>query len=409
MATKKRVPPKTLAEFESGVNTDVQELEVSTGAPDDLVFEDGPRAGERVSARQLEKDERGVETATPSTKKDVVVTPGAGQPDQAAAATEVIQPKTTVAEPTETTVEPVVKGEPAADDAAKPVVETYQPNYAYKVYDQEKQFPDWAKPLATSKEVEDNLRTTIQKSEAFEALKPKHENVVKERDTARSHVQEHVEKVTRMQKLRDDDLPLFLRNMGVSPKALIDHAAKMAHLQDTDPQAYAQYMSDIEVRANHRQQADDLVVSQQQVAQSAHDSHQQAMSFTLSLPDVSQFRTKMDATYGSGSFDAALANYGTTVFNAQQGRYLPPLEGAKWVMEQWGKSLPPVAAVPPPAAVAPVQTTSAPVQPENGSPAPKAAAPRLKTLPNVGRGTAASPVRARPKSFADLDKIIAEG
>lgn len=403
--------PMTSSELEKLVDAGVRENEISMDAPEDIVFENGPRAGQKLSAKDLAKEMQSDPDPQPNREEEIIL-PGKDADPKAAKEPKAEDSEATEEDPAAETPEPEPKGEPAADvKADESKVDEYQPNTVYKVYDQEKQFPDWAKPLATSKEVEENLRSTLQKSEAFEVLKPKHENVVRERDEAKGHVDDHVRRVQRMSDLRDKDLPLFLRSMGVPPKALVDYAANLAYLEKEDPDGYRRELASVDDRARKLDESDAIQRQAQDVHAQRAAIHEEAKALTFARPDVVSTRARIDATYGQGFFEKAFENYGSAKW-LESRTYVQPADVARWVMETYGSNLPPVSAAAQPV-VPPVNQSAPAQQVPNGSapaPQPKPTPPRVKTLPNVGRGTAASPVKARPKSFKDLEKLIeAEG
>jgi hypothetical protein len=52
---------------------------------------------------------------------------------------------------------------------------SYQPKLKYKVLDQEKDFPDWAKPIVKSPEVEKTIRDMLERAEGLDHVKQRRE------------------------------------------------------------------------------------------------------------------------------------------------------------------------------------------------------------------------------------------
>lgn len=394
---KERVPVKTQEEFEAQLAAGIAETEVDvdTGAPDDLYFENGPLAGTRIKAKDLQNS-------------DDDETPEADKPEEGA---EGETPPAAKVEPVvETPVETPVVETPAAVTPETPVVATpaYQPETTYKVYDEVRQFPDWAKAVATSKETEENLRTTLQKSDAFDALKPKHTEVVRERDTAKSHVEEHIAKTQRLIELRDKDPGLFFHKMGVSPESLITFTAELAYKKQNDPDGYNRMISDIKARADQEEQFEAQRVSTASAATTLAQQHAMAEASAFAQPDVSSFKSQMDKVYGDGAFERAFRQYGSHVIQTEK-RYIAPADVARWVMSNYvlPQATPsPVVATPTPVAATPVPQQATPAPQAHVAPVAAPKPPRVKTLPNVGRGSGNSPVARKPKSFAELEKVI---
>lgn len=416
------VKAKTEAELDQALNTGAAEIEFETPADDSILeFEGGEFAGQRMTPKEFQKLHAGVDEedpVPPEAKADGEAGASAAteaKPDQAAAeggeraeATEVDP----AAEATAQTGAEAEAGEAASETQAEPA---YQPNFAYKVYDETKEFPEWAKPLVTSKETEDHFRTALQKSDAFDMLKPKHETVIRERDSATRAVHEHIAKVQRSAQLRDRDMDQWLHEMGVSDDALLRHAANVA-AKKQDAAAWAAFEAE---RATKRQTYERELQALEQPEPTSPDNpavraHQGAWDAMNKMPDVVSFRERMDAVYGEGAFDQALRTRGSLVF--KDHGYVPPHVHAQWVMETYGKSLPaqptpqPKPASTPAPAKQPAPQGAKPAQGASAAPAPKPATPapaRVKSLPNAGRGVAgASPTRQRPRSLDDLKKQI---
>lgn len=399
-----------VSEAAKNLNAKIEaELAEIDGSPEDLstkeyIFEGGELDGQKLSHAELVGKEKAEDDAAlADAQKDAKEatdqsTDGATEEKPAEGESkEELNAETTADGKTDD------KGE-AQEETAETKEPEYKPDLSYKVYDQSKEFPEWAKPLATSKETEENLRRTLQKSEAFDVLKPKHETVIRERDEHKNFNEDHVRRVEALQHLRDKDLELWLHKMGVSEEALVRHAAQIAAKQQ-DPTEWQRYKEGRDQRFSVAQREEQVSQTEDAQATNFRRVHNEAMATTLSAPVVVDFKTRMDAAYGEGSFERTLRTYGSQ--QLQAGSYKQPLECANWVMEQYGKMLPAQPIPPPP---------PAPKQQQGAAPAPQSAAPsaqaprtkeRPKTLPSVGRGTAASPTASRPRNLKEVEEKAA--
>lgn len=403
--------PRTLDDLATAV--DKAALEESGGSGGETyTFEGGPLDGQSLKRSEIAE---AADVKDPEATDDKAVPDGnaastEGDPDQGDLKEEDGEPSK---DATEVAADKAASETPSTDPAAaegETKVEAYQPNHKYKVYDEEKEFPDWAKKVATTKESEENLRTSLQKAEAFDVIKPKHTEVLRERDEARRGLQEDATRVQHLMKTRDTDLGVFFKKMGVSRDAVIRYASDVLKAEE-DP-ALARAIVDREA-AVERSLDNEFVTTQQQQQQAStfETQHQTALNQTFALPEVQSFKTRMDQVHGPGSFDAAFRNVGSLAYQRGEG-YVPPNVVAQRVMETYGKGLPqstvpttPVVSPVAPAAAAPVSApgtkAASAAAPANGGQAPSRE--RVKTLPNVGRATSVTPAKRVP--MRNLDDV----
>ncbi len=388
--------PKTFEDLGKLADTASRSEIQIPGGDEELVFEGGSLDGKRMTVRELKEIDSDELDGQEGGGK---VADAGKQPDPAAAATEVspapgeVAPAVTAAEAT------------PADPAQAAEKLEYKPDFKLKVYDQEKEFPEWAKKVSTSKEVEDHLRASLQKSEAFDQLKPKHESVIRERDEARSMVHEQVRKVNAMAKARDTNPHLFMRSMGITDDQILRLGVQLAQAQ-TDPAVATSLAA--KLAADEQALAQETAVSSQ--AEDALRIHRQTVDFVMASPVVSTFRQRMDAVYGEGSFDQAFSLTGSAAYGKEG--YLHPQVVAERVMSQYGQLLPqpgvvPVAAAGSVAATPGVSSPTGTGAGPGGVVAPQAAPPqRVKAIPNVGVGSAVSPARTKMRSLDDVQKRV---
>lgn len=346
-------------------------------------FEGGPLDGQELSSKEVDAldgdDAPEVKTADQQTE------PGDKPAEETAAAGDT----TPAADGTQT-------------DDKTDVTPKYEPVFSYKVNAQDRQFPEWVKPLVTSKETEENIRTVFQKSDAFDELKPKHETIRRERDEAIAHRDEHVRRVQDLATVRDRDLGLFLHEMGVSEEAFLRHAVKVASLKEENPAGYVALHDQIRTAADQRRQ------SFQQPQQSEPNSdlraiHSENLKTAFEAPNVVQFKSNIDQKMGAGQFDRIVRLEVDAMRAEGEQGYIHPVRVAARVIEKYSSFLTPPATSQTPAPAKTTATTAAPAG--NGAP-PARSQTRTpaKSIPNVGKGTASSPIQSRPKTMEEVKK-----
>jgi hypothetical protein len=382
------------------------EIEIASGMdPDEVVFEGGPLDGQRGADAAEDADllERIEERRKREQPEEVKAKDGEGTGDSKAPVDpEADLPELEVDEKT---------GEASQTEVAAPEAkaeeQSFQPNLKYTVYDQEREFPDWAKPLVTSKESEENLRDLFTKADGLDEMKTTQRRVVEERDGFRAAVDEHVQKVQDLVKLRNQSLPLFFEKTGVTEQAVLNYARqRLEAMSDETGGLERAWRAERENERSSWDRAQSQVQTQQAGASAFKTLHEQAVQTTFSSPEVKSFEEAFDRSAGkAGSFKAAFQQMGEMIHRTENGRYAVPGEVAQRLMQQY----PFIKASPNNPAPTPV--TPAPATTQVAAPA---AAPakveRPKAIPRVGGiGVNASPTKQRLKNLDELKaKVQAE-
>lgn len=407
--------PKTLDDLAKLTANQADEIELDVANDDDvLVYEGGDWDGRREKAsksRSIDVPEVEVpatDDKTVETKPDATVADGEGSatPDSETAAEATSEGQATTPEATADGEEPA-----AAESAETP---EYKPDFQYQVYGAKKEFPEWAKAAVTSKEAEDNVRTVLQKSEAYDILKPKNDTVIKERDEVRGVLKEQVEHVQRLVELRDKNFPLFLKKMGVPDQVITDYAYKKA-AAEKDPEAaraMAQRVEDDSRAYDHGLETQRQAVNQQQDFIKAHVT---TRDLVFAQPEVAAFKARMDGVYGDGTFERVFTETGSLAYDRGEG-YVHPTETVRRIQQHYGQVLaaapipaPAVAPVAPAAVPAPAVKSQVPAQTTAHGVQPGRSMTRTTkpvTIPNVGRGSTVSPTSKRMRSLDDVAKRV---
>lgn len=406
---------KTLDDLEHAANN-AAEVEVESNSDQDLHFEGGELDGTSTTVNEFERehgseDDSAEEKAPKKKTKQKTPDQAEAAPAAEAESEEADEQEEQEEEEVETPADDSDAGEPKEEEEEEETEEepaAYQPtSLKYKVYDQEKEFPDWVKPLVSSKEHEENLRTVLQKSDAFDVLKPKHEETRGQKEFYERVTSDHVRKIERLAKLKETDPDQFFTELGVTDDELINHAIKI-HQAKSNPDLKDAFEENRRIRRENYAREAATMESSNQGQSDLQSIHRTNVETVMAMPTVSDFKARMDAAMGPGSFDREFRNTGSELIQSNRGAYVHPSVVTQQVMERYGKLLPQGTVIPAgqgqPAAQ---QQQAAAPGAANGSPAPAPVVKkRPQTLPNVGRGTAASPIKKPLKNLDDLKNRV---
>ncbi len=261
----------------------------------------------------------------------------------------------------------------------------YTPNYNYKVYDEEKEFPEMVRGHIDSVEKEEFYRSLFCKADGLDGMKPKHEKVVKERDEIKDHYGKLNEGFTTLEDFRKGDLPMFFDTWGFSNKELIDYVSNLPELKD-DPsavQAFTDRLTASKQRYQSQYQHNDLQRENERLRQNFENV---SVAQALMDPEMGSFAKHFDSVKGVGSFNQQVTDY--IKYAGTQNQTVTPQQAAAFVHNYYKDFMQPAA----------VQ------QPGNGGTPPAPAPTDTPTIPDVGTGRRVSPAKPVFKSLADLKK-----
>lgn len=287
------------------------------------------------------------------------------------------------------------KEAPESDDASKPEDKpAYEPNFKYKVYDEEKEFPEQLKALVKDKESEELFRSLLAKADGLDEMKPRHQETVRERDEFKSKVEWYKGDINRVLQLRDKQPHLFAAELGISDDWIVRVAREIVDAKDT-PEQWDRFNSGRRQSYDTYNQHLELQNQQLRVSNDFMAAHQQQLSMALSHPDVASFQSQFDAVHGLGSFQEEVRKHGNYHYEKTK-QSLPAMEAVKHVYEFHKKSFAP----PAPQGGAPAAETA----PAAARPQPKREVP--KPIPNVGKGKNASPTARRFRNIAEMRAYV---
>jgi len=277
------------------------------------------------------------------------------------------------------------------DVESEPAEPEYTPNFGYKVYDEEKEFPDWAKELVKSKDLEDNFRTYLQKGDAFDPLKEKYEKRGAELTESNAKYDNMIGKLTEYDHyIKKGALGPVFKDWQISDQAVIDYVANLLKAQD-DPAAKNAWQAQQDNVVNdwqNNQTQSQLLQQNQELQRQYHEAN---YAQVLAQPTVAEFDQKLTAALANGETLRSLADREGQAYYQQHGRDTTPAEAVRMVMDRYKN----VVHNPPANELSQAQAELADGKPTG-------------TIPRVGKGGgAASPVKKAVKSLDDLRKLVA--
>ncbi len=304
---------------------------------------------------------------------------------------------------------------PAAPAQAAPVTPpAFTPNFKFKVMDQEHEIPERFRELMKDATTEKEVREIFEKAYGLDHQKPKYEQL----KTKHSEVERNFNDVLgAVQDLRSvyqqavstgnllllDD---FFDRLKIPDQVILQYALAKVQYGELDPEARKAY--DQQVFAQKRLL--DLEKQNQGYSQQAMSAATHAkgalLDSCLARPDIQALAQAFESAPGRkpGDFRRSVCEHGEYVWFKTNGQTdLSPEEAIQQVVQRFGVILPQPGGQPaiPNTAANPTTTT-----PQQGNPAATTAAPRpaAPVIPNVV-SRAASPMKPRPKSIAELRKL----
>lgn len=266
----------------------------------------------------------------------------------------------------------------------------YEPDLKYKVYDQEKEFPEQIKAVVKTKEQENFFRELLSKADGLDGLKPRHQEIVEDRDQLRASFETQKNNINRALQLRDKQPDLFAAEFGVSDDWILRMANRIADAKET-PAAWANFQRQRGEAVSHHQERIQFEQQQQSFNNDHRTSHEAEMFQAMSQPEVVSFSQRFDQINGAGAFREEVRKHGF-YYVEQTKKHLPASEAVRAVYQKFSSVAGPVAPVA--SVTGAVDTASKSKQ-------------RPQSIPNTGRGRNVSPTGARHQSLKGLKEYVA--
>lgn len=274
------------------------------------------------------------------------------------------------------------QGKPG-DKSQAPQAPIYQPNYKYKVHDQEKEFDEMFRPLVKDAETEKKIREMHEKLFGFEVIKPKYESRTKELETLKSEympIKEGIQELKEHVAARDFDS--FFKGLNIPEKMIFDWVAKKLQYENLSPEDKRRYDSETELRRENLKLSKESKTYQSEAQQALVRARETELQTVLSSPEISTAMQSFDSRQGKvGAFREAVIRHAQAMYFST-GQDVSAKEAVESLMSLIGG-----------ASQATQPTTTPTVNQQTQTKPP--------VIPNI-KSRGGSPVKKHPTSFAEL-------
>lgn len=289
----------------------------------------------------------------------------------------------------------------------------YEPNFGFKVQDEELEIPEWARPIVKDADSEKQVRDIFERAYGLDHVKADRTTLREENTTLKSHntelTQRNEQIVGTLQKIesfkQQGDWDSYFEALGVPRDALLRHSQKLVETLQ-DPQKAQAYNDSRNQFWSGQQVQDSNAQLQNQMAQ----MREQQVDMLIMNPMYAQAAQEFDQRLGQpGAFKDHIWRHGQMMWHTNQVD-LSPVEAANEVLKIAG--ITPMQQqstqhMMPPASQAPGQGLQNQTLAPGGQPsAPQPVAQaRPPVLPNQSGGGGSSPIKTTPNSIQDLRRI----
>lgn len=284
--------------------------------------------------------------------------------------------------------------------AAEAAAAKYAPKLKYKVLKEEKDFPEWAKPLATSEEMENTLKDIFERADGLAEVKEHRDRLIQEHTRITEEWGPFVADAQKaLGHLRRGDMDSFFEATGVSELQILKHAQKILALR-ADPNAAAAHNQQRQLQLDNQRLQEEASQYQNGYQTLATQQKDFEISVALGRPEILSTVQAFDAKVGKpGAFRAEVIRRGQSYVAMGQPNVSTDqvvtevLQLLGWQGQTQGQNpQPPVTSV--------QNGAGASAADQNGG-AGTPAQQTPPTLPNL-RGKGGSPVK---KAFRSTDEI----
>jgi hypothetical protein len=277
-----------------------------------------------------------------------------------------------------------------------PVSPAYTPNGKYNIHDQEKHFPEWAKPLLTSKEREEEIRALFEKADGLDLVKQKRDGLqsqLQQVTESWAPVVQQYQHLTGLLQNKGDmgSLHQFMEGVGISKVDALKYAKHLLDLEE-NPERQQAFTSQLSLQQQLDQLRNENMSLKQNYQQTQISSREQQLQNYFGRPEVSQVAQVFNAKAGKPDAFRNLVIDQAVLMTQRTGKDVSVEEAVAETIKLLTWSGP----------VSSGQQTS-PVGTPQQATAPLAQEEK-PTLPNI-RGTGTSPAKKVPKSTDDLRKL----
>lgn len=289
-------------------------------------------------------------------------------------------------------VEQSTEAAPVLDATGNPVPPAYQPNFKFKVKDQEKEIDEWLRPVVKDAETEKKLKELHERAFGLDEVKSS-------RDSFKTKYEDVNTKYTGLEKslqtlsgyVQRGDYDSFFQSLQIPKESILKYAINELRYNELPQDQKAQ----IDQQKRFQQEQYAFQSQSEQHAAQMREFGMQQLNFEMSKPDVSQVVQSFDQRMGPGAFQREVINRGA-YYEQVHGKTLPASQLISEVLAIVSPSAG-QQAVPPSASAQAAQTT-----PSQGVQPQQEAKPTVKVFQGGGN---ASPVKKQINSLDDLRKL----
>lgn len=293
----------------------------------------------------------------------------------------------------------------------------YEPNYSFRVMDEQREFDEWIRPLIKDKDTEAKFRDLHERAMGLDHVKTDRSTLRGENSSLKQEVGQYKEFVGNLSNFRQQaeetgNWDTYLEAVNIPPLAILRQAQKIIQLQD-DPSRAASYQNE---RAQYWQNHE-LQQQQANLQQQMASMREQQVDMVLGNPTYNELVQQFDARMGPGAFKNEVIKQGQYHWMSTK-QDLGVMDAVQNVLKLAGFS--PNSMQPGANAFNQPQQMAGFNNPGQGQPqtfqgayggqpqmpAQPVAQARPPVLPNIS-GTGGSVVKAVPRSIDDLKKIRA--
>lgn len=294
------------------------------------------------------------------------------------------------------------------------VANAYQPTFKYKVYDQEKEFPEQFRGIVKDEASEKMVRDYLERADALDGVKKSRDQFKTKWEARENEYNQHVSKtkplVDGYQKVvhfygqagvdantgmvkNPAALDVVFKELGIPKKALYHWLNYDLNTQELPNEAQSAYNQNQElIQQNYRYQQDLNKFQHEQFTTEVQKS-ENLLSDTLSKPEINPIVSNFENKNGPGSFRDEVILRGRW-YQEQLGVTKQPEEIVSEIVSKYNLSAPTQAVV-----TSPVMQAAQSVQP---------VIPAKPPVIPVIRGGGTSTVRKKPTTIEDVERAYQE-
>ncbi len=212
----------------------------------------------------------------------------------------------------------------------------WQPNYKFKVLDEEKEFEDFIKPIV-NKDNYDKIKEMHEKAYGLDHVKSKYQTTKEDYDKLKEDNTKNIQALGKMGHLiQNKDYGTLFKEMGLSDQDVMNYALERANYHELP--ADQRQAHDQQVQEQQRLRNLELENQQlkQQQQRSIVQSQEQMLDNYLSSPEIADHVRAFDERAGKpGSFKEEVIRRGAHAYYTQKTQ-IPVSEAANQVISLYG-------------------------------------------------------------------------